>query len=633
MMLRVTRTLCLQMGGMQSILSRLVTIHSCYCYIVCSICMMGNPWRVGTHTHEMQYPWVTGMGTTQVWVWVRALVPMGLPVQISSAKPDALTRHWDISPKEGDKDYTRVNPHNFWPVFMQEQLAASLRATYLAAPVLRSSTLFDVEILHNDILFTLPSDPLAAIHMTNSKPSNSHWTIDSNSFLQLNDCMYIPDSNDLHLQVLQYKHDHSLSRHFGQNQTLELICCEYTWPGVWIFVKDYVSSCTSCACAKVPRHKPYELLMQLLIPEKPWNSTSMDFIEQLPLSSRYTTILMVVDWLSKQCIFIPMHNTITSLELAKLFLLHVFSKHRVSSCITSDWGSGFISHFFCSLNKGLDIQLHFTCGYHLEGDSQTERMNQTLEQYLQIYCNYQQDNWSELLPLVEFAYNNTPSATTRVSPFFANKGYHPNITIHPEHDLTSAQAHEYSIDLNSLHEFLHEKMAHIQQWYQGPADARQTLAPDFKVSDQVFVKAKYFCSMWPSKKLSKKNLGPYTIIAQAGSHSFTLQLPDSMNSVHPIFHVSQLEPSIPNTIPNWVQSLPPPIEVDGEPEYEISEILDSKIDCWWCNCKLPYLVCWSGYEGTDDETSWLLATELSHASELMHDYHLWYPNKPRPHST
>jgi hypothetical protein len=92
-------------------------------------------------------------------------------------------------------------------------------------------------------------------------------------------------------------------------------------------------------------------------------------------------------------------------------------------------------------------------------------MNQTLEQYLRIYCNYQQDNWSELLPLAEFSYNNAPSATTGVSPFFANKDYHPNLTVHPERDLASTRAREYSVDLNSLHQFLREEMAHTQGCY------------------------------------------------------------------------------------------------------------------------------------------------------------------------
>jgi len=173
-------------------------------------------------------------------------------------------------------------------------------------------------------------------------------------------------------------------------------------------------------------------------------------------------------------------------------------------------------------------------------------------------------------------------------------------------------------------------MANAQLRHQGPADAKRTSAPDFKVGDQVYVKAKYFWSTQPSKKLSEKNLGPYTIIAQVGSLSFTLHLPDSMRAVHPVFHVSQLEPAIPNTIPDRIQPPLPLVEVDGEPEFEIAEILDSKVDHRRKSCKLLYLVHWSSYEGTDKETSWLLATELGNATELLENYHVRYPDKPGP---
>ena len=121
-------------------------------------------------------------------------------------------------------------------------------------------------------------------------------------------------------------------------------------------------------------------------------------------------------------------------------------------------------------------------------------------------------------------------------------------------------------------------MAAAKKRYQGPADARRSPTPDFKVGNQVYVKAKYFRSTRPSKKLSKKNLGPYPISAQVGTLSFTIRLPDSMHAVHPIFHVSQLEPAMPNTILNRSQPLPPPVEIDGEPKYKIIEILDSKLD-------------------------------------------------------
>ncbi|KAL7278112.1 hypothetical protein ACG7TL_008083 [Trametes sanguinea] len=340
----------------------------------------------------------------------------------------------------------------------------------------------------------------------------------------------------------------------------------------------------------------------------------MDLIKQLPNPGGYSTIPVVVDCLTKQGIFIPTHDTLTASELVDLFVMHIFSKHGVPSHVTSDQGSKFVSHFFRSFGKALNMQLHFTSGYHSEGDGQTERVNQTLEQYLQIYTNYQQDNWYKLLPLAEFAYNNAPNSTTGISPFFANKGYNPAIFVRPERDLTSASTQEFAVDLNELHS----------------ADKHCLPAPDSKVRDQDYVRAEHIRTTRPSKKLSEKFLGPFPIIAQAGTHSFTLRLPDSMRAVHPVFHVSQLEPATPNSIPGRVQTPPPPVLVDGEPEYEISEILDSKIDRQRRSCQLLYRVCWAGYEGTDEETSWILAMELGHAQELVSNFHVAYPGKPGP---
>ena len=228
----------------------------------------------------------------------------------------------------------------------------------------------DIEQLHNDILSALPSDPIAQIHLSDT--SHPRWSIDVTGLLRLDGCIFVPEADDLRLHVLRFKHDHPLSGHYGQRHTLDLVRCEYTWPGVRTYVKDYVKSCTACARAKTPRHHPYSMLKQLPIPERPWNSISMDFIEQLPTSSGFTAILVIVDHLSKQVLFIPTHDTITLPELAQLFLLHIFSKHGIPTHVTSDRGTEFVSHFFRLLGKALDMKLHFTLGYHPEGDGQTE---------------------------------------------------------------------------------------------------------------------------------------------------------------------------------------------------------------------------------------------------------------------
>ena len=167
--------------------------------------------------------------------------------------------------------------------------------------------------------------------------------------------------------------------------------------------------------------------------------------------------------------------------------------------------------------------------------------------------NYQQDNWSDLLPLAEFIYNNAPSATTGISPFYTNKGYHLNISVNPERELASRKACEFAIDLDKLHTALKEQIKTAQSRYQASANTHCAPAPSFPTSSYAFMKAQFFHTTQPSKKLAEKYLGPFKVIAQVGTHSFTLHLPDSMRAVHPVFHVLMLEPAHSNVIPEHTQ--------------------------------------------------------------------------------
>jgi len=102
-----------------------------------------------------------------------------------------------------------------------------------------------------------------------------------------------------------------------------------------------------------------------------------------------------------------------------------------------------------------------------------------------------------------------------------------------------------------------------------------------------------------------------------------------MHFVHPVFHVSMLEPAMSNTFPKRIQPAPAPVIIDRESKYEISWIVDSKIDRQWA-CKLLYKVIWLGYEDTRDESEWIPASELTHATDLVSDFHIAYPTKPSP---
>jgi hypothetical protein len=122
-------------------------------------------------------------------------------------------------------------------------------------------------------------------------------------------------------------------------------------------------------------------------------------------------------------------------------------------------------------------------------------------------------------------------------------------------------------------------------------------------------------------------MGPFHIEEIVGENqlAYRLRLPPQMK-VHPVFHISLLEPYTVNPFVGRVQEAPPPMEVEGEQEWEVKEVLDSKI----VRGKLLYYVDWEGF-GPQDRT-WELIEHVQHASELITDYHRRYPTRPSPTS-
>lgn len=354
----------------------------------------------------------------------------------------------------------------------------------------------------------------------------------------------------------------------------------------------------------------------------------MDFIEGLPESEGFDCIFVVVDRFTKMGRFIPTVKTLDTPGLAFIFLREIFAQHGVPSDIVSDRGKHFISRFWSSLCDLLHIKSNLSTAYHPETDGQTERLNQILEQYLRIYVNYQQDDWVSLLPLAEFAYNNSPHSATQLTPFFANKGYHPQLTVHQE-EVTSVEAAQMATDLESLHQYLRDQLNVAVKQYASAAAPRRSPIPNLEVGDLCWLDTRNIKTKRPMKKLDHKRIGPYRIIDKVSTHARRLELPRPLRAIHPVFHVSLLEPHRENIIPHRTISPPPPIEIDGDMEYEVAEILDSKIDRRRKDdFGLLYKVRWRGY-GPEHDTD-LLASNLDNAPELVNDFHARFPAKPGP---
>ncbi|KAH8145396.1 uncharacterized protein LAJ45_10679 [Morchella importuna] len=244
-----------------------------------------------------------------------------------------------------------------------------------------------------------------------------------------------------------------------------------------------------------------------------------------------------------------------------------------------------------------------------------------MEQYLRGYVNYQQDNWAEFLPLAEFAHNNASTEPLGVSPFFANYGYNPQLDVLPAEEtrkVTPKEVLEFANAISTLQAALRSEILYAQAAAAESANAARLPEPRLEVGDMVWLSRKHIRTTRPLDKLDHKRLGKFKILERIGSHAYRLELPASMKS-HPVFHVSLLEPARTQPLPGHIQPPPPPVIVEGEEEFEVQEVLDSRIR----HRQLQYLVKWTGYE----QPAWELARNLDAELGALQRFRSLYPNK------
>ncbi|MBW0470146.1 hypothetical protein O181_009861 [Austropuccinia psidii MF-1] len=320
--------------------------------------------------------------------------------------------------------------------------------------------------------------------------------------LLFKDRVVIPSNEELQLNILQKRHNSPFAGHPGQEKTLNLIKRDFYLAGMNQFIKDYVSSFQQCSRNKKINHKKFGLLKPLSIPSGPWNTLSMDFITQLPLSNNFDSILVVVDRFSKTAIFILAYGAITALDLAQIFISHVFSKHGLPVSIMSDRGSLFVSSFWTQLCQKLKISRDLSTAFHPETDGQTERVNQILEQYLWMYVSYHQNDWYTWLSLAEFDYNNTEHSSTKQSPFFTIYGRNSSFdSIHISQD---SPAGKWSTKLQSLKQVVKEELESTIRRFKKYSDRTRAIPPDFQPGDKVWLTSKNINTIRPTKKLSER---------------------------------------------------------------------------------------------------------------------------------
>jgi len=209
-------------------------------------------------------------------------------------------------------------------------------------------------------------------------------------------------------------------------------------------------------------------------------------------------------------IYLPCRKDIDLPELARLFFEHVICKQGVPDHTVTDPSTHIRSRFWTRVCSHLSTDHRLWTAFHSQTDGKTERRNQTMEQYLRAFCNYEQDNWVRLMPLAEFAFNDAIHASTRMTPFWANYHYHPVVQFkapnQPFSPNSEIQADSFAAGLEETHQTLQKNLQEAQANQTKYTGGKEVV---FEVGDKVWLSTRHVGMTSLSKKLDYNRIGPY----------------------------------------------------------------------------------------------------------------------------
>ena len=428
----------------------------------------------------------------------------------------------------------------------------------------------------------------------------------------------IPRHSSTRLTLLHDAHDSTTAGHFGFQKTYDNLRRFVYWPNIAKDTKQYVATCEKCQRNKASQERPAGLLQPLPIPSQRWEVVTMDFIGPLPATDRkFDAITVFVDKLTKLAHFVPSTTSATAVDVAHQFFDNIFKLHGLPTSIISDRDTRFTSRFWQELHKLLDVKLALSTAYHPQTDGQTEVMNKTLKTMLRAFIDNKQSNWDQLLPSLEFAYNNAVNASTGYSPFYLNSGQHPRLPIALLGTPTSSvpTVDHFLTEQATTLTLAQDALQRAQDHQEEQANKRRR-DHKYKVGDKILLRATNITipadSVRPADKLRPQFLGPFTLLEQHSPVTFRVELPP-FYKIHDVFHVDTFRPYLPSPESLGIRVAAPPDAsiIDGEEEYEVDEVSKYR----FYRRQHQFLVSFKGYGREADE--WLPVSNLDNCMDIV----------------
>ncbi|SGY38977.1 BQ5605_C003g02116 [Microbotryum silenes-dioicae] len=473
------------------------------------------------------------------------------------------------------------------------------------------------DAVKQQILDAYETDPFCQQAMANIGSVTSDFKI-VDALLYLRGRLIIPSLAPLRESILHDAHD--AQGHLGDMKTYRTVQQAYFWPNMSRDVKHYVQQCDSCQRTKARTTRIAGKLHSLPVPTQPMADIAIDFVGPLPANKGFDRVLMITDRLSGYVRLLPAREADTEAEVAARFHEGWHRLFGLPQSIVSDRDKLFTSKFWTALHKRLNVKLQFSSAFHPETDGRSEKTNKTAFQILRVLVNKEQSNWAECLAVCEYAINSSLNVATGKIPFELVLGYTPSLAplarVDGDDDLPSVE------ELLALRfqacEDVRDQLAISKVRQAAQSNKKRQDEPSWAVGDLVLLdssdrRKRLHTRKRGAAKLMDRFDGPYRIVkAQPEILSYTLQL-NGDDAAVPFFHTGKLKPYRKNDtalFPNREPARLGPVDVGGEPEYIIEDIVDERIRAG----KQQYVVSWVSWPSDSD--SWEPAEALEDTEAL-----------------